>query len=106
MTTDPLEQLSEALAERLAAASPFVVAIRTGRRDHSGILWRDDVVVTSEQMLPEGPATSPLSAAAPRYRRAWPAATPAPTSPYCACRRGSAATLPPPSATPVPARLP
>jgi S1-C subfamily serine protease len=53
MTTDPLEQLSEALAERLAAASPFVVAIRTGRRDYSGILWRDDVVVTSEQILPD-----------------------------------------------------
>ncbi len=53
MPTDPLEQLSEALAERLAAASPFVVAIRTGRRDYSGILWRDDVVVTSEQILPD-----------------------------------------------------
>ena len=53
MTTDPLEQLSEALADRLAAASPFVVAIRTGRRDYSGILWRDDVVVTSEQILPD-----------------------------------------------------
>ena len=55
MTTDPLEQFSEALADRLAAASRFVVAIRTGRRDCSGILWRDDVVVTSEQMMPEGP---------------------------------------------------
>jgi S1-C subfamily serine protease len=53
MPTDALEQLSEALAERLAAASPFVVAIRTGRRDYSGILWRDDVVVTSEQILPD-----------------------------------------------------
>ena len=53
MPTDPLEQLSEALADRLAAASPFVVAIRTGRRDYSGILWRDDVVVTSEQILPD-----------------------------------------------------
>lgn len=53
MPSDPLEQLSEALADRLAAASPFVVAIRTGRRDYSGILWRDDVVVTSEQILPD-----------------------------------------------------
>ncbi|MGC1407467.1 MAG: trypsin-like peptidase domain-containing protein, partial [Acetobacteraceae bacterium] len=53
MTIDQLEQLSEALADRLAAAT-FVVAIRTGRRAASGILWRDDVVVTSEQMLPEG----------------------------------------------------
>ncbi|HEY7576704.1 MAG TPA: S1C family serine protease [Acetobacteraceae bacterium] len=54
MTTDHLEQLSEALADRVAAASRFVVAIRTGRRDRSGILWRDDVVVTSEQILPQG----------------------------------------------------
>ena len=53
MTTDQLEQFSEALADRLAAAT-FVVAIRTGRRGASGILWRDDVVVTSEQVLPEG----------------------------------------------------
>jgi len=53
MPVDPLEQFSEALAERLAAAAPFVVAIRTGRRNYSGILWRDDVVVTSEQILPE-----------------------------------------------------
>jgi S1-C subfamily serine protease len=53
MSTDPLEQFSAALADRLAAASRFVVAIRTGRRDCSGILWRDDVVVTSEQLLPE-----------------------------------------------------
>ena len=37
-----------------AAAASFTVAIRTGRRDRSGILWRDDVVVTSEQVLPEG----------------------------------------------------
>jgi S1-C subfamily serine protease len=53
MTTDMLEQLSDALADRLEAASHLVVAIRTGRRDRSGILWRDDVVVTSEQVLPQ-----------------------------------------------------
>ena len=47
-----LEQFSEALADRLAAIS-YVVAVRTGRRDCSGILWRDDVVVTSEQLLPD-----------------------------------------------------
>lgn len=55
MTTDSLDQFSEALADRLAAAASFTVAIRTGRRDRSGILWRDDVVVTSEQVLPDGP---------------------------------------------------
>jgi S1-C subfamily serine protease len=53
MSIDHLEQLSEALADRLAAAT-FVVAIRTGRRGVSGVLWRDDVVVASEQTLPEG----------------------------------------------------
>ena len=52
MTTDQLEQFSEALADRLAAAT-FVVTIRTARRGASGILWRDDVVVTSDQVLPE-----------------------------------------------------
>jgi S1-C subfamily serine protease len=55
MTTDLLEQFSEALADRLAEAATFTVAVRTGRRDRSGVLWRDDVVVTSEQVLPEGP---------------------------------------------------
>ena len=55
MTTDILEQFSEALADRLADAATFAVAIRTGRRDRSGVLWRDDVVVTSDQVLPEGP---------------------------------------------------
>jgi S1-C subfamily serine protease len=54
MPTDILEQFSDALADRLAAAAALVVAIRTGRRDYSGILWRDDVVVTSEQILPQG----------------------------------------------------
>jgi S1-C subfamily serine protease len=54
MSTDTLEQFSDALADRLAAAASFTVTVRTGRRDRSGILWRDDVVVTSEQVLPEG----------------------------------------------------
>ena len=52
MPTDPLEQFSEALADRLAAAS-CVLRVRTGRRDFSGILWHDDAVVTSEQLLPQ-----------------------------------------------------
>jgi S1-C subfamily serine protease len=54
MTTEILEQFSDALADQVAAAAPFVVGIRTGRRGASGILWRDDVVVTSEQVLPDG----------------------------------------------------
>ena len=52
--TDLLEQLSDSLADRLAASASFIVAIRTGHRDYSGILWRPDVVITSEQVLPQG----------------------------------------------------
>jgi S1-C subfamily serine protease len=51
--TDPIDQLSDALADRIAAAAPAVVAIRSGHRHSSGILWRPDVVVTSEQELPD-----------------------------------------------------
>lgn len=50
---DSIEQFSSDLADRIAAAAAFVVAIRTGQRSASGILWRPDVVVASEQMLPE-----------------------------------------------------
>jgi S1-C subfamily serine protease len=49
---DVLQQLSTSLAARVAAAAPSVVGIQTGRRPASGILWRADVVVTSEQVLP------------------------------------------------------
>jgi S1-C subfamily serine protease len=49
---DMIEQFSSGLAGRIAAAAPFVVGIRTGQRPTSGILWRADVVVASEQMLP------------------------------------------------------
>ena len=87
MTTDPLEQFSDALADRLAAASRFVVAIRTGRRDCSGILWRDDVVVTSEQTDARGPQLHRGPQRRGDPRRTWPAATRAPTSPCCAWRR-------------------
>ena len=51
--TDVLEQISTALADRVAAVAPSVVAIGTGRRHVSGILWRPDVVVTSAQELPD-----------------------------------------------------
>jgi S1-C subfamily serine protease len=49
---DMIEQFSAGLADRIAAAAPVVVSIRTGKRPTSGILWRPDVVITSEQMLP------------------------------------------------------
>ena len=50
---DMIEQFSSALADRIAAAAPVVVGIRTGRQPRSGILWRPDVVVASEQTLPQ-----------------------------------------------------
>ena len=105
MTTDPLEQFSEALADRLAAASRFVVAIRTGRRDCSGILWRDDVVVTSEQLMPEGPQLHRGSqrrgdrGEPGRLRRR------APTSPCCAWRRSWAPRCRRPRRSPRPGSL-
>jgi S1-C subfamily serine protease len=53
MSADLIEQLSDALAGRVAAAAASVVAIQTGGRPRSGILWQPDVVVASEQVLPE-----------------------------------------------------
>lgn len=50
---DMIELFSSGLADRIAVAAPFVVAVHTGQRPASGILWRPDVVVASEQMLPE-----------------------------------------------------
>ncbi|HEY0184521.1 MAG TPA: S1C family serine protease [Rhodopila sp.] len=50
---DMIEQFSAGLADRVAAAAPVVVAVHAGQRPSSGILWRPDVVVASEQMLPQ-----------------------------------------------------
>lgn len=50
---DIIEQLSSALADRIDAVAPFVVALKAGSRPRSGILWRPDVVVTSEQVVGE-----------------------------------------------------
>ncbi|MBS0641517.1 MAG: serine protease [Proteobacteria bacterium] len=52
---DIIEQLSTALTARLAAAGSSVVAVIGARRPCSGILWREDVVLTSEQLLGEQP---------------------------------------------------
>ncbi|HEY4040895.1 MAG TPA: S1C family serine protease [Rhodopila sp.] len=49
---DLIELFSSGLADRIAAAASFTVGIHTGKRPTSGILWRPDVVVASEQMLP------------------------------------------------------
>ncbi|MGH8199097.1 MAG: S1C family serine protease [Steroidobacteraceae bacterium] len=50
-----LAALSDQLATRFAAARDSVAALRLSERAHLGaILWRSDVLVTSEQSLPEG----------------------------------------------------
>jgi S1-C subfamily serine protease len=51
--TDLLTQFSNAFAARAEAAKNAVVAIRVGRERHiTGMVWRSDVVVASEQSLP------------------------------------------------------
>ena len=48
-----LPQLSDALAAQVAAAATWVTAIRIGNNRHiAGVVWRNDVVVTSDQALP------------------------------------------------------
>ncbi len=48
---DIIEQLSTALADRVAATGQSVVSLRLGSRPRAGILWRPNVVVTSEQVV-------------------------------------------------------
>jgi len=51
--TQLLPQLSDALASQVAAAAAMVAAIRVGPNRHiAGIVWRGDMVVTSDQALP------------------------------------------------------
>ena len=53
MTTDLLQQFSDALAERARAVQGALVAIRASDRRHvTGTLWQPDVAITSEQSLP------------------------------------------------------
>jgi S1-C subfamily serine protease len=48
-----LAQLSDAIAAQVAAAAPMLVAIRVGPNRHiSGMLWQQDLVITSDQLLP------------------------------------------------------
>jgi len=69
MTTELLDQISNAFADHVAAASSGIVGVTTGRRRISGILWRPDIVVTSEQMLPEGTGFPVLRAGAEHSAR-------------------------------------
>jgi S1-C subfamily serine protease len=59
MTQEPnlVGALSDVLVARFAAARDSVAALRLSARAHLGaILWRHDVLVTSEQSLPDGEA--------------------------------------------------
>jgi len=52
-----LSALSDVLVARFAAARDSAAAVRLSGRAHLGaILWRNDVLVTSEQSLPDGEA--------------------------------------------------
>jgi S1-C subfamily serine protease len=53
-----IEQISTNLADRIGLAAPSVVAVHTGRRRFSGILWRPNVVLASEQTLADDPSLS------------------------------------------------
>ncbi len=48
---DIIAQLSTALADRVAATAPIAVALRLGDRPRAGILWREDLIVTSDQVI-------------------------------------------------------
>lgn len=49
---DPLSDLSQALQARVREAAAAIAAVSWGRRGHvSAVLWRDNMLVTSEQSL-------------------------------------------------------
>ena len=51
---DPLAQFSSALVARAKAATNAVVAIRLAHERHlTGLVWRSDIVIASEQSLPD-----------------------------------------------------
>src|SRR5438477_108318 len=51
--SDPLAQFSAALVARAKAAANAVVAIRLAHERHlTGLVWRSDIVIASEQSLP------------------------------------------------------
>jgi S1-C subfamily serine protease len=48
-----LSQLSDAIASQVALAAPMLAAIRVGPNRHiSGILWQQNLLITSDQALP------------------------------------------------------
>ena len=64
MVQDALSGLSEALVERARGAKSLVAGITVrGRLIRSGTLWRKDVVVGSEQSLPDPSQNQEVSVA-------------------------------------------
>ncbi len=53
MSGTPLTNLSATLADAVAAAAPSVVAVRSHWSVSSGLAWRPDLVVTSDEALAE-----------------------------------------------------
>jgi serine protease DegQ len=54
MTTDLLTSFSNSLADAVAAAAPSVVQVQGARRPASGLVYADDVVVTTVRALGRG----------------------------------------------------
>ena len=51
--TSLLAQFSDAITARVTASAPLLAAIRIGANRHvSGIIWRSDLILTSDQCLP------------------------------------------------------
>ncbi len=51
--TGLLGQVSESIVRLVAAAAPLLTAVRVGQnRQITGFLWRDDLIVTTDQALP------------------------------------------------------
>ena len=48
---DIIDQLSAGLADRIAKAAAITVGVQGAKSPSSGILWRPDVVIASEQLL-------------------------------------------------------
>ena len=95
-SNDPLLQLSAALASTTASAQSLIVAIRAPRSPPlSGTLWRNNLLVASEQVFPRAAdeKASALPSATTRLIERAPIRGPAPSSVAHRARRGRFAFL-------------
>ena len=59
LMTNFLSQVSESVTLLVARVAPLLAAIRVGQNRHvTGFLWRNDLVITTDQALPAGAAYS------------------------------------------------